>query len=232
MPSGRKSKAEQRGAVVVAAGFKSPVVVLNAEVMETVDAAIAAAEAVGVIESNEQFSDADEAYKEVYTLEKTIDRQRLEAKRPVTELGKKIDAAAKEPIDRLHSVRDALGTKIKTYQDEQDRIRREAEEEARRQAQAQQEQAAHGSEVIPEEADFGDGLPPAPVVAPPPVVKSSAVRSKTTYRLEIDDLDQVPMKLGGVRLWKLDERACLTLMKAGAQIPGLRRVKEEGTAAR
>ena len=223
-----KSKAEAAGAVTVTTAIKTPVIVVNAETLSQVDTYLTQAATITAIADTEELTVADDVYKMLKAIETTIETHRKEAKAPVLDLGKKIDSAAKPVIEKLTAGREALGATIKAFVDEQTRIREEAEEKARK----AQEEAAQppDREVI---SDFGDVVtPPVPAVPPPPVVKSSAIRTKTTKELVIIDIDAVPMKIGNVRLWTLDETKCKGLLKAGVEISGLKLITHTGTGAK
>lgn len=72
---------------------------------------------------------------------------------------------------------------------------------------------------------------PAPqrYVAPAPKM---GVKGRTVYSLAVNDLAKVPREIAGAQLWTLNESACLKLLQAGMQIPGLSLVASETTGAK
>lgn len=213
----------------------APLIVLKSETMQQIDSLVIAADS---LEVNDEFGRmaADDLFTKIRALEAGIEKQRTEIKAPVLKLSQAIDAAVKQPALTLATARKNLGERILAYQREQERLRREAEEKARReQAAAEAKRKAEEQARMAQEAELRKkGMPipppaPAPVVqpvrpipVPPPVTKSSAVTTAKQKVLVIVDKRQIPWEIGGVELLVPDEAAIKRLLTAGVSVPGCR----------
>lgn len=146
------------------------------------------AEAVEVIDQATD-SDARAKAQDVARVRLTVEAERKRAKEPYLKVGQAIDSFANPIVSGAKSIEDLLAQKRKAFLVEQDRIRREAEEQARRAAEAArhkaeaeareraqvalakaQAEAAERDRLAAEAAALENrpAPPPEPVIAPPP----------------------------------------------------------------
>jgi hypothetical protein len=186
----------------------------------------------------------------IIDLGRALDEAAGEALAPLAglkvELGKKLlayqtaeNARRAEEARKVAEARAAAEAKARAEQQEADRIRKEAEA-ARLSAEMAVEVAAERGETLPPwEMLDAPAEVPAPVVIVPeyiapaaPLLKSSAVTTKTVKRLEVYDESQIPAEAAGVRLWIRDDKAIEKLLKAGVAVPGCRLVESTIIAAK
>jgi len=236
----KKKQTAPRIAVEQDKGISKTVVVVNAATTQVCLAHIKSAEALTVIDSLEGFEGADSLVRDLRTVKKQINDQRLNATRPIDALKKSIMAAAKELTDPLEAQEKRLGGLILGYQREQERLAEQARQEALRKAQ---EETVAGASIGGPINDFDDGVCdgelPAPDYTPaPPVVKSTSVTTRMVEILVIDDLTYVPHRItcpgsdGPIDLLAPIETNIKAVLKTGITIPGVRIVKEERQVGR
>lgn len=216
-------------------------VAVPAEILLQIDATAALAKSFTISDVGE-FNRADALCAEIRELRKSLEESRKAAKAPVLELGKSIDAVAKragQPLDDAYNI---LSGRIISYQREQERkraeIRRAAEEADRKQREERQRkerEAAEAAEVFgqPAPEPTPEPEPAAVAVAPQPEApKSASVTTRKVYSVAVDDETAIPMDVAGIRLWTLDEKAVLRVLKMGGKVPGCRLVEEERTVGK
>lgn len=104
------------------------------------DEAIAASGWVAAVRNPAQMAAGAEALKMLKTVTKAVEASRVSVKAPVLDLGKKIDATAKEFVSELETEINRITALMTTYEVEQrlaaaEEARKRAEEERRRQAE-------------------------------------------------------------------------------------------------
>lgn len=222
------------------------IVVISAESMAKISGAIAAAAEFTVV-TEYNVKEADQAWREIQGLLRAIEVERTKWKRPLLDLGKAIDTAAKQAVEPLEAARSLLGSTINIFNAEQ---RRKADEAAAAERKRQQEAADAEAKRVREENEkrakdaAAKRLPPPPPVIPappprtsaipkpPPPIVSSAVTTRKVKELVVIDRNAIPDEVGGVFLWDLNEDAVKRLVLAGAKIPGVDIVEVEVNAGR
>lgn len=187
------------------------------------------------------FADAGNAYSAAQKLEKDIEKARKEAKAPVLDLGRALDAAAEAATKPLVDARNRLGVVIADYQQrEAKRVAEERAAAARALAEQAAEQARHAAEAAraARSAEPQLPLPPAPIVIPAKVeaAPKSVVRMVTKYSLRVTAAERIPRKVFDAAdnvyaLMVLDEAAAIRALRAGCEIAGCELVTEEVPAA-
>ena len=218
----------------------APVLVVREDVVELAQTLQASADALPAeIDDEAMLEYVDGLFSELHSLGKQIEGGRIEAKRPVLELGRAIDGAAKpllQQVDRAKSKASALlaawQRKVREAEIAAERERLEAEEAALA-AVAQAEVEANAKESHATAA-------PAPVVIEEPKTvvpqASASVGTRKRTVLIIDDPAQIPWQVDVKGkpevLLKLNEPAIKRALKAGVKIPGCCLATEETVAAR
>lgn len=176
-----------------------------------------------------------EKLKELSAAEKRIEDMRKSLKAPILAAGKAIDAFFNAPLDRIASARNSIKRSLLTYQQEEERKRREiearAQEEARKAAEKLQKQAdaaaAKGKTEKAEALQQAAASVVAPIIAPT-VQKLAGVSNRLTWHYEVTDSAQLP------REWLMpDDKklgAYVRAMKGETNIPGLRVYSKDGIA--
>ena len=219
----------------------SPLVVLDPGVTKQVRDLSRKGRALEVSDLD-SFKRADDVNLQMRTLRKQIEDHREAAKRPVLELGRAIDAAAREAMAPLDEASGLLSVRVLDFKRAQDKIRREAEdaEHKRKADEAEAEKKRRLAEIIGTPAGQPSAAPAevpavaqAPIFVPPPL-KAASVHTVTRKALRIVDIDKVPhsIQVGSATkvLWTLDEAACLKLLLGDVPIPGLELAEVEGLA--
>lgn len=187
------------------------------------------------------FDAAGEAYRSAQKLEKDIEKARKDAKAPVLDLGRALDAAADAATRPLSDARNRLGLVIGDYQTrEAKRVAEERAAAARAIAEQAAEQARQRAEAARATlaAEPQLPLPVAPIVIPPKVeaAPKSVVRMVTKYSLRVTAAERIPRKVyddadNVYSLMVLDEAAAIRALRAGVTINGCELVTEEVPAA-
>lgn len=225
----------------------SRIIVLSQEVLAEANALSERAAALTITDTD-TMAVGDQVYRDLATLSKRIEAERQRLKAPILELGRSLDSCAKAAMEPMEAARAALGSRIAVFVKEENRRREEerkriAEEQARQQRERDERERRRLEEEARQVPDSFDALPDESTVvitrepepAPMPIVanvKSHAVRKKTVTTLIIGDRSKIPLEVGGVPLWTLDEKAVERLLKAGVQVPECRLEKTEDTAAK
>ena len=226
----------------------NPLVVLRAEKVAEIEKWVTESARLTTIDIDNK-PEAETCYAMLMSLEKTLESERVGAKAPFLAIGKAIDAAVKNCASALAGARKSLGDQILRFNQEQERLRQKAFEEAQRQQREREriieENRRNEQKRIQEAEEKGrpvevtlDPLPPPPPApVPVEVPKSSVIKKVKKYTLMILDLDKVPdtildPEFGLQNLWILDESRCLASMKRGVKIPGLNLKVEEVSAGR
>lgn len=242
---------EQNQAITVAnptAG--QPIIVsVDAEAVEKARTAVAfldeLAEHAIAIDDAEGYAKATAAYKRAKALAAAIEKDRKAIKAPILDLGRAIDAAAREVVDPLAESIKRVGERIAECDNarkaEADRIKREAEaaeakaraeREAAERAAAEARAAGDAEAAAKAKADAAAARAAAAEArtakASAPEVKGSAVRTVRRAELVIDDRSKIPLRSAvGRELWTLDEKAVIESIEGGIAVAGCRVVYTE-----
>lgn len=181
------------------------------------------------------YAAAGERLKELSAAEKRIEDMRKSLKAPILAAGKAIDAFFGAPIERIATARNSIKRSLLTYQQEEERKRRElearAQEEARKQAEKLQKQAdaaaAKGKTEKAEALQVAAASVIVPVIAPT-TPKLAGVSNRETWHYEVEDFSKLP------REWTMpDDKklgAYVRSMKSETNIPGVRVFSKDGLA--
>jgi hypothetical protein len=108
-------------------------IAIETRAVESRDLAVSSAQALPSVSSESDARAAANIIRDLRSIQKQTEESRSDVKRPVLDLGKRIDAIAKEFIGPVESELSRVSRLLTTWQVEQDRIAREAE--AKRQAE-------------------------------------------------------------------------------------------------
>lgn len=235
-------------AITVTHTLPAELVAISSEALETRDLLLDRAVAIqkdGAI-TTETYQEAADTYKAMGSYAKEIETQREKIKAPVLELGRQIDAAAREGLMAVEDQRKKLGTLINTYEAaerarvaEEQRKAREAALAAERAERLRQEEALR----LKAELEAPPGEEPKPVdveeIRVRPVVAAfvptfkGVTKATPKQRVNIIDQSLIPFQVNGIRLWKEpDLKAIETLLKAGVKIPGAEMTTETTIGAK
>lgn len=222
---------------VIGARLAAPIALLA----EGVDALVTQAKQP-VTRDNLEASNA--LYTELAGLEKRIEKAHEAAKKPITTIGRIVDAAKKAPVDALAEARKALGGAIAKITRELQMEREAAEAEVRRlheeaaaaAAKAEAERLAALAKPDLTDDEVAALAAPVAVVPPPPEplpeLPKSAVTTRIVYKVVIDDPDAVPAKVGAFELRPINTAELKRALDAGFRVAGARLVAEEVASAR
>lgn len=137
---------------LVVAGMSGVGVTINAEAYNRRQVAIENARDVVRINNALDATLAAESMRELSALSSTVEKSRVEVKKPVLEIGRTIDKAATDFVTPIHTERERLGALLTSYEMEKRRIAEEAErqrqaEERRRQEEERRRIAAAEAEA-------------------------------------------------------------------------------------
>ena len=179
---------------------------------------------------------AEKALVGLHNAAKTIEDRRKALKRPITDLGKAIEACVSSVANPVTKAKQALQGKISDFlmaerakaEEAAAAERKRLEEEARIQAEKDATELAEiiGAPVEPDQVKVV--VPVAAPVAAAPV--SSAITMRSVTKLVIDDPAAVPCVVGGVDIRPINMAAVRRLLDAGVDVPGARLVTEEVAA--
>lgn len=198
------------------------------------------------ITAPEQYVESGGLLKEIKTKQTALETLRKSMTQPLDEAKRRIMELFRPASDKLDQAERTLKSAMITYTNEQERLRREAEQAAR-------EEAARESDRLMKQADRArakgqDGKAadleeqaesvPVPIVASQtPIV--SGVAFRTTWHAEVYDLEllvlacatgKAPLALLQPNMVILNTQA--RSLKKELNIPGVRAVPDEGMAAR
>lgn len=121
--------------ILVAAGLDQAALSVSPSAFETRDELALEAAAIGVITTQEEANKAADCLKRISAFLSAIEASRVDVKAPVLDLGKRIDALAKELTVFLEEKKRAVSRLLGTYQEEQRRLADEAARKAREEEQ-------------------------------------------------------------------------------------------------
>lgn len=222
-------------AIVLATGIPAQVVCLDEAVAARVDAAVARAQAITAV-SRDNMGEVDAAILGVNGLLKSIEDARTALKKPVLDLGKALDAAAKDATAPLSAEKARLSGLVLGFQRAEAEKARIAAEKARaEQARLEQEQREREDLARVKAQAFNKPVvPPPPVVRPvvyahppPPPPPSMSVTARKVKVLVIDDPAKVPVRVNGFELRPISESAVKLALSSGIEVPGARLEERE-----
>lgn len=198
------------------------------------------------IDSPEMYDAAAVELKSIKAKAKELEETRKSLTKPIDEAKAKIMDFFCQPLDFLAKAESAIKGSMLTYQNEQERLRRE--EEARRQEIARREQeklqkraekAAEKGQTEKAEAlmETAQAIP-TPIVTPT-IQKVAGIATKTTWKAEVTDkmalikavaAGQVPMSVLDVNQTVLNKMA--VALKEELNYPGVKAVAEQSMAVR
>lgn len=231
--------------ITISGSLPSPDVAMPPAAFEARRVALAAAVPVVGIESVADLDAAAAALTTIKALTKSVEDSREEVKAPVLEVGRKIDAVAKEYLSPLESEARRLSTLVGTYQEAQRRkAEKEREEAARIQADAiadmqrkQAEAIANGDEAAAdaaraEAADKIAGAQLAVIDAEGP--RADGIVTRTAWKFEVTDINALFAAQPHLCVIEPNNPAIRAIIKAtnGKSIPGLRIWSEAGAIVR
>lgn len=117
----------------------APVVILEPEVLGKMQGLVKRARVLKVT-SRETFDRGDGLNREIRGFLKEVEAQRKKVKAPFLDMGKRIDAAAKEAIRPLKEATDALSAQIVAFQREEELRRLESERKAAEERRKREEE--------------------------------------------------------------------------------------------
>lgn len=188
------------------------------------------------ITNQQEYSTAGEYLKSVKGASKQIEDLRMSMTRPLDDSKRRIMDFFRRPLEILSKAEDALKRGILTYQQEQERIRREQEARLQAEAERKRQEALKKAEAARAEGkdtkadkyeEKANGIV-APVLAPT-VEKVSGVTTKKTWKFEILDENLIPRQYlipDLVTIGKQVRAAGSTI-----KIPGIRIYEEETISA-
>ena len=186
------------------------------------------------IESNEDFLAANDDLKIIKAKYREIEEKRKFLKEPALEQGRRIDAMFRPALDTLSSAERAYKKSMGAWQDEQDRIRREAEAKARALfLKAEQERIKaldSGNDKKLAKAEEKIAAAAALVEAAPEVPKAAGFHQVEVWSAEIVDIDSLPREFMLPDLKKLDDVA--KALQGKFNVPGARAVMTKRQVSR
>lgn len=221
-----------------------PIVTIDADALDQIRECIQKARMIKVSD-HATFARADAVNQTMRKLLGEMERNRVAIKKPVLDLGRKIDAAHKEGVRGLKEASEELSRQLLAFEREETRKLQEAER-----AQREKERLAiEAEEKAKREAVQGD---PQEAVAqlkkaqqlrtsvvpkdPPKESKVSSVVTRKIVKVEIEDREKIPewVEHEGRRYYLLvvDEPAVRRALIAGAIVPGAKLTTTTSIASR
>lgn len=205
-----------------------------------------ALEASGRIKAIASASDLDQAagsLTRIKSLTRSVEDSRKAVKAPVLEVGRRIDATAKEYLAPLEAEAKRLSTIVGAYQEAGRRkAEKEREEAARVQAEAmaelnakQAEALAQGDEAAADaaRAEAADKIAAAQLAAiDAEGPKANGIVTRTAWKFEVVDIHALHAARPELCVITPNNAAIRAVVKTGAQIPGLRVWQEAGAIVR
>lgn len=231
--------------IVVSGSLPRPQIELSPSAFNAREVALSAASQVKEITSVTDLDDAARALTNIKRLTKSIEDSRKEVKAPVLEVGRSIDAVAKDYLSPLEAEAKRLSVMVGSYQEAErrkaDRIR---QEEARRQAEAIEEMQREQQKAIisgnEEEADqarakAADTIAESQlkvIAAEGP--KAEGISTRTNWKFEVVDIESLHAARPDLTIVEPNNAAIRAIIKAsnGKAIAGLRIWSEAAAVVR
>lgn len=231
--------------IVVSGPLPRPEIELTPAAFNARSIALAAAAQVKEIASVTDLDNAATALTTIKSLTKSVEESRKEVKAPVLDVGRRIDAVAKDYLATLEAEAKRLSTLVGTYQEaERRKAERIRQEEAQRQAaaiaemQKTQDAAMEAGDV---EAADAARAKAADIIADSQLnviaaegPKADGVVTRTSWKFEMTDATALYKARPELCIIEPNNAAIRAIVKAtkGAAIPGLRIWQEAGAIVR
>lgn len=207
-------------------------------------------EARGILEAyrsyeivdNKTYTESGEVLKQIKFKTKELEDQRKSMTKPMDEAKRKVMDFFRKPLDYLSQAENIIKRSMLSFQQEQERIRREREDKLRRQAEAEEERKRKALEERARKAEEKGNLEkaeelrekkeevfvPAPIV-PNQVEKVPGIATKIIWKFSIVDVQAIPRDYLTPDVQKIGAMARSS--KGTLAIPGIRIYSEEVIAS-
>jgi len=229
--------------IVVSGSLPSPQIELSPAAFNARTLALEASGRIKAIASVADLDSAAAALTKLKALTRSVEDSRKKVKAPVLEVGRRIDAVAKDYLTPLETEAKRLSVIVGSYQEAQRRkAEKEREEAARAQAQALAEMNAKQAEAIAQgdeeaadaaRADAADKIAASQLAAinaegPRP----EGITSRTSWKFEVVDIAALYAARPELCVITPNNAAIRAVVKMGAKIPGLRVWQEAAAIVR
>lgn len=229
--------------IVVSGSLPSPQIELSPAAFNARTLALEASGRIKAIASVADLDAAAVALTKLKALTRSVEDSRKEVKAPVLEVGRRIDAVAKDYLTSLESESKRLSVIVGSYQEAQ-RRKAEKEREAAAKAQAdaiaemnakQAEAVANGDEEAADaaRAEAADKIAAsqlAVIEAEGP--RPEGITSRTSWKFEVVDIAELHAARPELCVITPNNAAIRAVVKMGAKIPGLRVWQEAAAIVR
>ena len=229
--------------IVVSGSLPSPQIELSPAAFNARTLALEASGRIKAIASVADLDAAAVALTKLKALTRLVEDSRKEVKAPVLEVGRRIDAVAKDYLTSLESEAKRLSVIVGSYQEAQRRkAEKEREEAAKAQADAiaemnakQAKAVANGDEEAADaaRAEAADKIAASQLAAinsegPRP----EGITSRTSWKFEVVDIAALHAARPELCVITPNNAAIRAVVKMGAKIPGLRVWQEAAAIVR
>lgn len=229
--------------IVVSGSLPSPQIELSVAAFNARTLALEASGRIKAIASVADLDSAAAALTKLKALTRSVEDSRKEVKAPVLEVGRRIDAVAKDYLTPLESEAKRLSVIVGSYQEAQRRkAEKEREEAARAQAEALAEMNAKQAEAIAqgdEQAADAARAEAAEKIAASQLAAINAegprpegITSRTSWKFEVVDIAALYAARPELCVITPNNAAIRAVVKTGAKIPGLRVWQEAAAIVR
>lgn len=231
--------------IIVSGSLPRPEIELSHAAFNARTLALEASGRIKAISSVADLDSAAEALTRLKSLTRSVEDSRKEVKAPVLEVGKRIDAVAKEYLAPLEAEAKRLSVVVGSYQEAQRRkAEKEREEAARAQAEAMAELSAKQAEALAagdEAAADAARAEAAEKIAASQLAALNAegpapagITTRTSWKFEVVDITALHKARPELCLIEPNNAAIRAVVKAsnGAALPGLRIWQEAGAIVR
>jgi hypothetical protein len=229
--------------IVVSGSLPSPQIELSVEAFNARTLALEASGRIKAIASVADLDSAAAALTKLKALTRSVEDSRKEVKAPVLEVGRRIDAVAKDYLTPLEAEAKRLSVIVGSYQEAQRRkAEKEREEAARAQADAIAEMNAKQAEAVAngdEEAADAARAEAADKIAASQLAAINAegprpegITSRTSWKFEVVDIAELYAARPELCVVTPNNAAIRAVVKMGAKIPGLRVWQEAAAIVR
>lgn len=215
-------------------GLGTPAVELTVEATEARDGLLREASRITTVADQIDADSAAMILRNMQSFLRTIEAGRKSVKQPVLDVGRQIDATAKELVQTLAVESDRISRLLGSYQAEQRRLADERirEERRRLEAEAKERAAAIAAAETAEDRDKAKveaqnalaERQAALAEVTPPKIEGTSVR--TTWCFEVVDIEHLYKCAPHLCIIEPNNAAIRAAIKNGKQFPGLRVWKE------
>ena len=229
--------------IVVSGSLPSPQIELSPAAFNARTLALEASGRIKAIASVADLDAAAVALTKLKALTRSVEDSRKEVKAPVLEVGRRIDAVAKDYLISLESEAKRLSVIVGSYQEAQRRkAEKEREEAAQAQADAIAEMNAKQAQAVAngdEEAADAARAEAADKIAASQLAAINAegprpegITSRTSWKFEVVDITALHAARPELCVITPNNAAIRAVVKMGAKIPGLRVWQEAAAIVR